>query len=81
MIRLPEPDRQTRAGGSRKGNRTWRPQYFAVRAELDAFFARKYGLTSDEPRYVLDPANAKCADYPYETFRVLKNKEEQQFGE
>jgi hypothetical protein len=52
-----------------------------LRAELDAFFARKYGLTRDELRYVLDPADVKGADYPSETFRVLKNREEQQFGE
>jgi hypothetical protein len=52
-----------------------------LRAELDAFFARKYGLTRDELRYVLDPADAKGADYPSETFRVLKTKEEARFGE
>jgi hypothetical protein len=52
-----------------------------LRAELDAFFARKYGLTRDELRYVLDPADAKGADYPSETFRVLKNKEEARYGE
>lgn len=52
-----------------------------LRAELDAFFARKYSLTRDELRYVLDPADAKGADYPSETFRVLKSKEETRFGE
>ena len=30
-----------------------------LRAELDAFFAKKYGLTRDELRYVLDPHNVK----------------------
>jgi hypothetical protein len=52
-----------------------------LRAELDAFFARKYGLIRDELRYVLDPADAKGADYPSETFRVLKKKEEARYGE
>jgi N-6 DNA Methylase len=52
-----------------------------LRADLDAFFARKYGLTRDELRYVLDPADTKGADYPSETFRVLKAKEEARFGE
>lgn len=52
-----------------------------LRAELDAFFARKYSLTRDELRYVLDPADAKGADYPSETFRVLKEREFRQFGE
>src|SRR5579883_2949772 len=46
-----------------------------LRAELDVFFARKYGLTEEEQRYVLDPAKVKGADYPSETFRVLKEKE------
>ena len=52
-----------------------------VRAELDAFFALKYSLSRDELRYVLDPATAKDADYPSETFRVLKTNEERRFGE
>ena len=52
-----------------------------LRAELDAFSARKYCLSRDELRYVLDPADAKGADYPSETFRVLKAKEESRFGE
>lgn len=52
-----------------------------LRAELDAFFARKYKLTRDELRYVFDPADARGADYPSETFRVLKSKEEARFGE
>lgn len=52
-----------------------------LRAELDAFFAKKYGLRRDELRYVLDPHDVKGADYPSETFRGLKNKEINQFGE
>ena len=52
-----------------------------LRAELDAFFAKKYGLTKDELRYVLDPHDVKGSDYPSETFRGLKNKEINQFGE
>ena len=61
---------------------TWEEDRRALlRAELDAFFARKYGLTRDELRYVLDPADAKGADYPSETFRVLKSKEEARYGE
>lgn len=46
-----------------------------LRAELDVFFARKYGLTEEDLRYVLDPAKIKGVDYPSETFRVLKEKE------
>lgn len=52
-----------------------------LRAELDAFFARAYGLTRDELRYILDPADVMGPDYPSETFRVLKDKEIRQHGE
>lgn len=52
-----------------------------LRADLDAFFARAYGLTRDELRYILDPADVKGPDYPSETFRVLKEKEIRQYGE
>lgn len=52
-----------------------------LRAELDVFFARKYGLTEEELQYVLDPAKAKGPGYPSETFRVLKEREIRQFDE
>jgi hypothetical protein len=52
-----------------------------LRAELDAFYARAYGLTRDELRYILDPEDAMGAGYPSETFRVLKNNEIRRFGE
>jgi len=52
-----------------------------LRAELDAWYARAYGLTRDELRYILDPADVMGADYPSETFRVLKNNETKKFGE
>ena len=42
---------------------------------------RAYGLTRDELRYILDPADVKGSDYPSETFRVLKEKEIRQHGE
>ncbi len=52
-----------------------------LRAELDAYYAKLYGLNRDELRYILDPADVMGADYPSETFRVLKNKELKEFGE
>ena len=52
-----------------------------LRAELDAYYAHLYGLTRDELRYILDPADVMGADYPSETFRVLKNSELRAFGE
>jgi hypothetical protein len=52
-----------------------------LRAELDAYYARLYGLTRDELRYILDPADVMGDDYPSETFRVLKKGELNEFGE
>ena len=52
-----------------------------IKCELDAYYARLYGLTRDELRYILDPADVMGEDYPSETFRVLKNKEINEFGE
>ena len=52
-----------------------------LKCELDAYYAKLYGLTRDELRYVLDPADVMGEDYPSETFRVLKNKEINEFGE
>jgi hypothetical protein len=52
-----------------------------LRAELDAWYARAYGLTRDELRYILDPADVRGPDYPSETFRVLKANEIARFGE
>ena len=51
-------------------------------AELDAYYARLYGLTRDELRYTLrvDPKEVHGEDFPGETFRVLKDKEMRQFG-
>ncbi|MCA9229717.1 MAG: N-6 DNA methylase [Caldilineales bacterium] len=60
----------------------WNPERRALlRAELDAYYAKLYGLTRDELRYILDPADIYGDDYPSETFRVLKNNETRQFGE
>jgi hypothetical protein len=40
-----------------------------------------YGLTRDELGYILDPKDVYGTDFPGETFRVLKEKEEKEFGE
>lgn len=52
-----------------------------LRAELDAYYARLYGLDRDELRYILDPADVMGPDYPSETFRVLQKNELREFGE
>jgi hypothetical protein len=68
----------------------WHPERRAqLRAELDAYYARLYGLSRDELRYILDPADAPFGpggallgpDYPSETFRGLKRKEVNVYGE
>jgi len=52
-----------------------------LRAELDAYYAKLYGLTRDELRYILEPKDVYGPDFPGETFRVLKEKEEREYGE
>ncbi|MFM6207136.1 hypothetical protein, partial [Planktothrix sp.] len=60
----------------------WNEERRAIlRAELDAKYANLYGLTRDELRYILDPADIYGADFPSETFRVLKNNEIRKYGE
>jgi hypothetical protein len=52
-----------------------------LRAELDALYAKLNGLSFDELRYILDPADVYGPEFPGETFRVLKTKEIKKFGE
>lgn len=60
----------------------WNPERRAViRAEMDVYYAKLYGLSYDELRYILDPADVYGEDFPGETFRVLKNNEIRKYGE
>lgn len=60
----------------------WNPERRTqLRAELDAYYARLYGLARDELRYILDPKEMMGDDYPSETFRVLKESEIRTYGE
>jgi hypothetical protein len=60
----------------------WNPERRAIlRAELDAKYAKLYGLTREELRYILDPSDVYGAEFPSETFRVLKSKEMKEYGE
>jgi hypothetical protein len=52
-----------------------------LRAELDAYIARLYGLTRDQMRYILDPKAVMGPDYPSETFRVLQDNEKKKYYE
>lgn len=52
-----------------------------LKAELDAIYAKLYGLSTEELRYILDPQDVYGPDFPGETFRVLKEKEIRLYGE
>ncbi|MDO9074116.1 MAG: N-6 DNA methylase [Rubrivivax sp.] len=72
----------SRPAAERAGPFGWNPERRAhLRAELDAYYARLYGLDRDELRYILDPKDVMGEDYPSETFRVLKEGEIRAFGE
>lgn len=61
---------------------SWDPERrHQLRCELDAYYAHLYGLTRDELRYILDPADVMGPDYPSVTFPGLKRKEIAEFGE
>lgn len=61
---------------------SWNPNRRAqIRAEIDACYAIKYGLSRDELRYILDPSDILGDSYPTETFRGLKKNEIKEFGE
>jgi len=55
-----------------------------IRAELDAYYVRLYGLTREELCYTpfgFDPKEVHGEDFLGETFRVLKEKEIRLYGE
>ena len=52
-----------------------------LKAELDVFFAKKYGLSEEEFRYILDPKDVKGESFPSESFRTLRDDEISRFGE
>ena len=52
-----------------------------LRAELDAYFAKLYGLSRRDLEYILDPKAVMGDDYPSETFRVLRDAELSTYGE
>jgi hypothetical protein len=75
-------DYDPRPGAEQGQPFAWNPNRRAqLRADLDTYYARLYGLTCDELRYILDPKDVMDADYPSETFRVLKDGEMRAFGE
>lgn len=46
-----------------------------LRAQLDAYYAKRYGLSREELQYVLDPAKTHGEHYPTVTFPGLKKNE------
>ncbi len=52
-----------------------------IRAELDAYVAKMYGLTREELRYILDPSDVMGPEHPSVTFPGLKRKETELYGE
>ena len=52
-----------------------------LQAELDAIFAHLYGLNTEDLRYILDPEDVCGKGCINETFRVLKDNEQRQYGE
>lgn len=52
-----------------------------IRAELDAYIAKMYGLTREELQYILDPSDVMGSDHHSITFPGLKNKESELYGE
>jgi hypothetical protein len=51
-----------------------------LQAELDAYYAKLYGLSKQELQFILDPESIKPG-YPSETFAVLKRSDERLYGE
>jgi hypothetical protein len=57
------------------------PERDRLRAEIDVLVARDlFGITRDEMRYVLDPADILGPDCGFETFGALKRAEEKQWS-
>ena len=60
----------------------WEPdRRHQLQCELDAYYAKLYGLTRDELRYILDPAEVMGSDYPSVTFPGLRRNEIAKHGE
>lgn len=64
-----------------KKSASWNPaQRRKAKAEIDAFFAKKYGLDRRELEYILYPQSVMGDDHPSETFRIMRTKEMQENG-
>ncbi len=52
-----------------------------LQSELDAYYARLYGLSRSDLQYILDPSSIMEEGYPSLTFPGLKNSEIKEYGE
>lgn len=52
-----------------------------LKAELDAYYAKLYGLTREELAYILDPTTKYPTDCPTVTFPTLQKNEMKKYGE
>lgn len=52
-----------------------------LKAELDAYYAKLYGLSREELAYILDPTTKYPTDCPTVTFPTLQNNEMKKCGE
>ena len=52
-----------------------------LKADLDAYFAKLYGLTREELAYILDPTVKYPKKCPTVTFPLLRAHEEKKYGE
>ena len=52
-----------------------------LNAELDAYYAKLYGLTREELAYILDPTTKYPTDCPTVTFPTLRTNELKKYGE
>lgn len=52
-----------------------------LKAELDAYYAKLYGLTREELAYILNPTTKYPTDCPTVTFPTLQNNEMKKYGE
>jgi hypothetical protein len=76
------PEWDNRFGPERGLPWSWDSERRAIlRADLDAIYARLYGLSREELRYVLDPEDIMGEGYPSQTFRGLRDKEIRHLGE
>ena len=52
-----------------------------VESEIDAYYAKLYGISRTDLEYILDPKNTEGEEYPSVTFPSLRDNEIREYGE